>query len=75
MIGQRVEIQDGVKIGRGALIGNGVKLGKGAVVPEFARVGRERYRPDDLDEDEVEEENEAETGKKILPSAARLTIL
>ena len=65
MIGRGVEIRDGVKIGKGVLIGNGVSLGRGIVVPDFARVGRERYRPDNLDEEDEDEETEEERGGLI----------
>lgn len=61
IVGEGVEIADGVEIGKGALIGDGVKLGKGVRVPEYSRVGREVWRPEGWEEgDEVEGEQARE---------------
>ncbi|KAK4685960.1 translation initiation factor eIF-2B subunit epsilon, partial [Tremellales sp. Uapishka_1] len=59
MVGDDVELADGVRVGRGVLIGNGVKLGKDVVVPDFSRIGRERWVEDEDDEGETEEERDS----------------
>jgi translation initiation factor eIF-2B subunit epsilon len=72
IIGQSVVIGDGVVVGRGALIGDGVKLGKGVRVPDFARIGKERFRGDDYDEDEDDEEESGEEKGESAPYLMRL---
>ncbi len=65
MIGNGVVINDGAHIGKGALIGDGVTIGKGVKIPQFARIGRERYRPEGWDSED-EEDPEIEEGFKQL---------
>lgn len=80
MVGNGVQISDGVKVGKGSLIGDGVRLGKGVVLPDFSRIGRERWRPEGWDEDDLdEEEDRQEDGEcddlTLLTPARRLKIL
>lgn len=65
ILGKGVDIGDGVKVGKGVLVGDGVKLGKGIRVPDFTRIGKERFRPEDWDEDDEDEEGEEEKGKLL----------
>jgi len=57
IIGYGVTLGDNVTIGRGALIGDGVKIASGVTIEDFARVGREKYRPDDYDSDDESDED------------------
>lgn len=73
MIGKEVHISDGVKVGKGALIGNGVRLGKNVTIPDFARVGRDKWRPEDWDEDDEEDEEDEAEDSECCPAAMLIT--
>jgi translation initiation factor eIF-2B subunit epsilon len=59
IMGYGVTLGDNVTIGRGCLIGDGVKIESGVTIEDFARIGREKYRPDDYDSDD-ESDDDAE---------------